>query len=294
MLDIKIADFGINTRHAPEVVVDRPSGMITYQWARDYYLVTCFRTPFFYLTANGVEEGKPGDCVLHDPISPQKHGPLPGASEGFRNDWIHIKGADVSALIKAYNLPMRTIIPTGNSDFISSFLRNIITEKYAGHKYWKEAIAAQVNLMLLKIGRHYDLISSTSTMSPSETALQTKFVDIRMQMRQQFKQQWTVESLAKLACLSTSRFNVLYRKFFGVSPIDDLMDSRLEHAAYLLGGTMSSMNDVSRECGFSSQHYFSRVFRKRMGCTPSSFGKSGGRLPDDVEEQHVLPEESEN
>ena len=289
MIDVSFVDFGINTDHPPDMVVDRPHGMRN---ARAYtapgvhsvigdvrrlsacYLVTCFRTPFFYLTANGLEEGLPGDCVVHDPVSPQRHGPAPGSAQGFRNDWIHIYGGGISRLLEAYGIPLNVRIPTGQSNMITGYLQNIAREAYSHQPFWRHAAAGHIAAMLLKIGRCHLLNVEPSNLTIAERALLPKFVEIRMRLRGEHRENWNVRSMAELACLSPSRFSVLYRKFFGSSPAEDLMERRLEHATYLLSGTDSSISEISNACGFSSQHYFSRLFRKRTGSTPSAYART--------------------
>lgn len=275
MLDVSFADFGINLDHPPDLVVDRPRGMM-YEHVniRGCYLLTCFRTPFIYLTANGLEEGIPGDCVVHDPYLPQRHGPLPGSAHGFRNDWIHIRGDDVPRLIEAFQIPLNVRIPTGQSDVITGYLQNIAREAYSGQPFWEHAAAGHIAAMLLKIGRCHGLNSEPNDLTMAERALLAKFVEIRMKVRGEHRKNWNVRSMAELACLSPSRFSVLYRKFFGSSPVEDLLERRLEHATYLLSGTDSSVSEISNACGFSSQHYFSRLFRKRTGSTPSTYARA--------------------
>ena len=46
---------------------------------------------------------------------------------------------------------------------------------------------------------------------------------------------------------------------------------RLEMACELLLHTHLTIQQVSAQTGFGGRHYFSRVFRKEMGCTPSEY-----------------------
>ncbi|MFD2830787.1 response regulator transcription factor [Corticicoccus populi] len=67
----------------------------------------------------------------------------------------------------------------------------------------------------------------------------------------------------------------LSRKFndeVGISFPDYLNDYRIEAAKKLLRGN-SSIAIIAEECGFSGQHYFSVLFKKKVGKTPSEFKK---------------------
>jgi len=288
MLDVSLYDLGIDTVHAPDVVIDRPMGMKSevprhtfvavppgeLAEVYDCYLVTCFRTPFFYLTANGIEYGVPGDCVIHDPVSPQRHGPLHGAKEGFRNDWIHVHGSDLPRLLEACELPINTLIPTGRADLIANLLRNMMREVYSQHPFWQLSVTGYIYETIIRIARHHSMQVKPDDLTSTERALKAKLVDVRMRIHDEFHRRWTVESMAELVCLSSSRFSHLYYKFFGISPIEDMMQRRVEHAAHLLSGTSSSVSEVCHACGFDSPNYFSRAFRRRMGCTPSEYALS--------------------
>lgn len=50
-----------------------------------------------------------------------------------------------------------------------------------------------------------------------------------------------------------------------------LLRRRLEQARELLVTTSHSIEGISWVCGFSNPHYFSTVFRRRMGVTPTQF-----------------------
>jgi AraC-like DNA-binding protein len=64
-----------------------------------------------------------------------------------------------------------------------------------------------------------------------------------------------------------------YRIEFGVSPIDDLIDARVNRAEYMLTHLTSTIKQIAKECGFNSEEHFSRVFYSRRGCSPGKFRK---------------------
>jgi AraC-like DNA-binding protein len=82
-----------------------------------------------------------------------------------------------------------------------------------------------------------------------------------------------VNALASRAKYSLSRFCVLYKQFFSVTPIEELLDARIEKARALLEYGHKSVTEVAELCGFSSIHYFSRKFKKKTGVSPSEYNK---------------------
>ena len=65
-----------------------------------------------------------------------------------------------------------------------------------------------------------------------------------------------------------------FKQYKGISPISYLIKLRIKHAKDLLITTNNSIAQISESCGFSSQSYFSQVFRKETGMTPNEFRKS--------------------
>ena len=62
-----------------------------------------------------------------------------------------------------------------------------------------------------------------------------------------------------------------FTKFTGMSPIQYLNQRRLETACQLLRDTDYSISDISSQTGFSSQSYFTQIFRKFYGITPVKY-----------------------
>ncbi|MEU0076076.1 helix-turn-helix domain-containing protein [Streptomyces sp. NPDC006332] len=85
----------------------------------------------------------------------------------------------------------------------------------------------------------------------------------------------TVRSLAAEVALSPSRFAHLFSGQLGRSPMRELREARLRHAALLLEGTDLPVERVAAACGFASPCHFNRVFRERYGLPPGGYRSSG-------------------
>lgn len=77
-----------------------------------------------------------------------------------------------------------------------------------------------------------------------------------------------ISKLAKMCAVSETYFRKLFHKIHGVSPQQYIINLRLEFAYHLLGSNLYSVNEVSRRSGFQDAKYFSRMFKKRYGCSP--------------------------
>jgi AraC-like DNA-binding protein len=80
------------------------------------------------------------------------------------------------------------------------------------------------------------------------------------------------EDVAEHAGVSASHLFALFRRQVGCSPIRYQTELRLRAASRMLIEGRS-VTDAARETGFTSLHYFSRLFRKRLGMSPSVFAR---------------------
>jgi PAS domain S-box-containing protein len=93
----------------------------------------------------------------------------------------------------------------------------------------------------------------------------------------------TLESVAAMVHLSTSQFQRRFRALFQTSPIQYLLQLRIDSACQQLQRTDDSLGSIALENGFYDQSVFCRQFQKRIGLTPrqyrTRFGKSAKWKP---------------
>lgn len=64
-----------------------------------------------------------------------------------------------------------------------------------------------------------------------------------------------------------------FSKEYEISPINYLIERRVQESCYLLCDTDHSLSQISHMMGFSSPSYFSQSFRKTMGMSPMEYRK---------------------
>lgn len=79
----------------------------------------------------------------------------------------------------------------------------------------------------------------------------------------------TLDDIAKAADISRSEAGRCFNAYMGCSPVDALIQHRLQIAHRLLDNTELTLREISRDCGFNSVNYFSRQFRRTYGYSPS-------------------------
>ena len=89
----------------------------------------------------------------------------------------------------------------------------------------------------------------------------------------------TLEDVARHVCLSPSRLAHLFRDQMGVNLVRWREDQRMILAKHLLQSTCLPIAKIASMVGYDDQMYFSRVFRKRVGASPSEFRKNSAASP---------------
>jgi AraC-like DNA-binding protein len=81
----------------------------------------------------------------------------------------------------------------------------------------------------------------------------------------------TLDSLAREASLSASRFAHLFREQVGIPPMRMLLHLRLQEAALRLLHSDDAISLIAEEIGFTSSFDFSRQFRRQYGVSPRAY-----------------------
>ena len=96
---------------------------------------------------------------------------------------------------------------------------------------------------------------------------------VRFLMRQNAAQEIDLEDLARQHNVGYSYFRKMFKKYTGVSPGQYHLQLRIIRAKELLISTNKSIKEISLELGFQTIHYFSLIFKKKVGINPSEFRK---------------------
>lgn len=99
-----------------------------------------------------------------------------------------------------------------------------------------------------------------------------KFVSLSKEfINDNFHSGLTLDSLSKNVGVSKYYLHRLFTELTGTTPLQYLTKVRLEKAKHQLQNGKNSILEVALDCGFESSAYFSRVFKKHIGLSPSHF-----------------------
>lgn len=90
-------------------------------------------------------------------------------------------------------------------------------------------------------------------------------------MQENIQQNLTLEQLSSYFKYSPSHFSMLFQKDTGVSPINYFIRLKIQKACQYIELTNLKINKIALKLGFEEPAYFSRLFTKIMGITPSEY-----------------------
>lgn len=93
-------------------------------------------------------------------------------------------------------------------------------------------------------------------------------------MLEQIGQPLDLDSLAATSSLSKYHFSSKYKKLTGYPPIKHFLNMKIEHACHLLDSGTMSVKEIAAQVGYDDALYFSRLFRKTVGLSPTEYRRS--------------------
>lgn len=87
----------------------------------------------------------------------------------------------------------------------------------------------------------------------------------------------SLDKVAKEVNVSPNYFSAIFSQEVGMTFIEYLTNRRIERAKYLLRHSDMRSGEIAFSVGYRDPHYFSFVFKKVTGITPSEFRKGAGQ-----------------
>ncbi len=228
------------------------------------YTVLHFWNPMHILCDEGLVPSKPNAFIIYDEHTPQK---FFSYDCDVVHDWIHIKG-DLGALMARYNLLPNHIYYPANSRFITETVREMESEFFSERIYSEQIIDIKLNELIVRVAQ--DIARGGDNIRIDGRTKQ-KLNRIRQEAFSSPESDISVASMAKKANLSESRFYVIYKSIYGVSPAKDLILARIQRAKFLLLQNEYSVSEVAKMAGYSSEYHFIRQFKQQTGITPGKY-----------------------
>lgn len=209
---------------------------------------------------NGEEYPVPeGNGVLYRPGEPQKYCyRLENRPEVY---WMHFTGRSAGKILEEGGLSGQ-IIRTGVKGEYPILFERMIRElqmKRTGFSYLSSGCGME---LLALMGRQ-----SVSRQTPAEEAME----EVIARFHRDFRENIRVEDCARACNMSECWFIRSFRARTGETPQRYLTNIRLSQAKELLASSSLNISEIAAFCGYENALYFSRIFRKYTGISPSEY-----------------------
>ena len=129
-------------------------------------------------------------------------------------------------------------------------------------------LLSEIWLLLLEEIRNLD----TSTLSVPQKN-QDRILTMLAFIQENYSEKLTLEDIADSAAVSTRECLRCFRDSIHQSPMEYLIEYRVQMAKKLLDTTDLSITDIALRCGFNSNSYFTKIFHRSCGKTPNAYRK---------------------
>ncbi len=156
------------------------------------------------------------------------------------------------------------LIQLGNAAPIVSIFDHMLDEGTQSDALTLNVIAGLEQVLLALLARH-------RVKAHGDKSRSRKVYELAMDILQcDYRSLHSLADLAKRTGYSGEYLCRIFRKYNGESPYQVLLHRKMSAAWLLLRDGQLQVGAVARELGYEDQLHFSRVFRKVMGCSPSS------------------------
>jgi len=151
---------------------------------------------------------------------------------------------------------------------------SLLEEMYREHSSRRPAYQARLKSLFLELAvlimRSYDNREHISD-DPS-----ARLGQALAYMERDFYREITIPEIAQRANISPRQFQRTFSRLYGVSPIQYLLNLRVQAACSHLSNTDAPIGEIGELCGFGDSNYFSRQFRRATGLSPREYRRKNG------------------
>jgi len=182
--------------------------------------------------------------------------------------WINLSGNYVNTLFEQFGLRGCYHFPgLDTSDLLQKFQYYAERPATAGTA---EKCAALVTQLFFRMS-----LAQTNTEQPQRTPVQAMLDYIEQHETDAIR----LEQLAAVSGKSPSQAERLFRATLGLPPYRYVLNRKIEIACQLLTETGMSIRDISSYLSFEDEFYFSGLFRRKMGVSPTQYRKQSLNQP---------------
>ncbi len=180
--------------------------------------------------------------------------------------WVHFKGEDTCyfPIEDCQVVAFTTQHATNRMHFLFDLLFRVLEGNYTLGNF---IYISQVLSLILAETYHREKSNSTLEQNKHVT-------NVVKYMYGHLDENLTLDQIVEEFDLSKSYLNAVFQKYTQHAPMDFFINLKMKRACELLRSTDTYVYEVAQRLGYSDPYYFSRIFKRVVGMSPSEYKHS--------------------
>lgn len=223
--------------------------------AAAHHLFYCLEGKGRVETQNNSIEIKKGDFWFYKKNMPIKYYPL---ENSFINNYINFDGQGTEMLLNHYSFPDILVF---NSEKLKKQFMSIF--EYIENDSEQDRVSADIYYLLVEMGKLCNVSAHADW-----------FDKVIQNIKENYYKDISMKDIATFAGVSESALFKRFKKELNTTPILYINSIRINLAKrYLLNEPNLSIEEISKNVGFTSRCYFTKCFKEKVGVTPTQYKK---------------------
>lgn len=246
----EILFIGYSARHPADFEYTNPEGS-------DFYLLLLITSPAEIMIAGKMQYVTADTAILFPPGYPIYYR---ACDDVYTNDWIRFT-SDETFVTK---FPLQGVpFSVSDTEYCHSLFKLLTWESSFSSGNSELIISSLLRALFLKLNED----SANSLQNPHLSSL----LALRKQIYNKPQKEWKISSMARELHISPGYLQLLYKKTFGISCMDDVIEGRLRLAKDQLIYTGKTTAEIADFCGYKNVEHFCRQFKQNASLTPSEY-----------------------
>ena len=248
-------------------LITRPSRYTTRPGGRpDYQLIYVASGTAWFTFGEKEEAVTEGHMILMRPGVPQKY--VYYAVDRPETYWVHFTGNRAAEYLEKAGFAQKDILYTGHfSEYGEIFLR-MIRELQLMRPECDDLLALLLRQLFVLVRRH------VTEGFGKKYGIQKEMEQAIHYFNENYDREIGIEAYAREHHMSTCWFIRSFRDYAHLSPLQYITSVRMLRAKELLETTDYTINEIGAMVGYDNPLYFSRIFKKQTGVSPSQYRRT--------------------
>ncbi len=209
-----------------------------------------------------------GHMVLYRPKEPQKY-------EYYGEDqtevyWVHFTGGNVTNILRSYGLTDdKRVFYCGSGLDYQNLFRTMINELQMCKENYAEMLEMYLRQIFIMLQRYF-----LNTLKTDNTHVVEVIDKATLFFNEHYSEEISIDEYAQSNHVSISWFIRNFKQCTGSTPMQYILSKRIYNAEILLHDSSYNVTEIAQIVGYDNPLYFSRIFKKIKGLSPSEYRKN--------------------